>query len=202
MLDTSKLRRKNRKPSKRRKFQTKQRPRTTRAKKFSRKKVNVRRKKLVRSNRPRAIIDPRVARALGLMRREGLSASQAARQEGMKLKTFQKSAGRYLYRSGPGKPWKVRDDDKLRFLVRIVTDLGPRLVVARNLLERKIAGAHNSAVRMWRAGEDGAEAKLKEFEGKTVGGHRLITDTKLLTQLEEAGVLDFEDLYAPPGAES
>jgi hypothetical protein len=55
---------------------------------------------------------------------------------------------------------------------------------------------------MWRAGEDGAEARLKEFEGKTVGGHKLITDTKLLTQLEEAGLLDFEDLYAPPGDES
>jgi hypothetical protein len=120
----------------------------------------------------------------------------------MKLETFRRGAGGVLYRSGPGKPWKARDDDKLRFLVRILTDLGLRSGVARNLHERKINGAHNFAVRMWRAGEDGAEARLKEFEGKTVGGHKLITDTKLLTQLEEAGLLDFEDLYAPPGDES
>src|SRR5258706_14001206 len=54
-----------------------------------------------------AITDPRVVRALGAMRREGISASQAARHERMKLKTFRERAGRYLYRSGSGKPWKA-----------------------------------------------------------------------------------------------
>jgi hypothetical protein len=189
------MRRKNRR-AKRQKLQRRKRSRTTPVKRGVRKHRPIKRKKPVPSNKP---VDPRVARALGLMRREGLSASQAVRQEGMKLETFRRGAGSALYRPGPGKPWKVRDDDKLRFLVRIVTDFGPRSVVARNLRERKIAGAHNFAVRMWRAGEDGAEARLKEFEGKTVGGHKLITDTKLLTQLEEAGLLDFENLYASFG---
>jgi len=116
----------------------------------------------------------------------------------MKLETFRRGAGNALYRPGPGKPWKVRDDDKLPFLVNI--PLGPS--VARNLRERKLAGAYDSALRMWRAGEHGAEAALKAFEGKTVGGHKLITDTKLLTQLEEAGQLDFDNLYASFGAKS
>jgi len=57
-------------------------------------------------------------------------------------------------------------------------------------------------LRMFRAGEDGAEAALKVFDGKTVGGHRLITDPKLLIQLEEAGELDFDTLYTSFGVGS
>jgi hypothetical protein len=37
--------------------------------------------------------------------------------------------------------------------------------------------------------------ELKAFEGRRVAGHTLITDTKLLIQLEEAGQLDFDNLY-------
>ena len=53
---------------------------------------------------------------------------------------------------------------------------------------------------MFRAGEDGAAGALKTFEGKTVGGHVLITDAELLIKLEEAGQLDFETLYASFGS--
>jgi hypothetical protein len=108
-----------------------------------------------------------------------------------------------FYRSGPGKPWKVRKDDELPFLVKIPLRYGPKWVVARNLHERNLAGAYDSVIRIWRAGtDDEAETKLKEFAGKTVGGHKLITDTELLTQLDEAGLLDFESLYAWFGGES
>jgi hypothetical protein len=55
---------------------------------------------------------------------------------------------------------------------------------------------------MFRAGEDGAEAALKAFRGKTVGGHKLITNTKLLIQLEEAGQLDFDAFYTSIRARS
>jgi hypothetical protein len=119
----------------------------------------------------------------------------------MKLETFRRGARTALYRSGPGKPWKARPDDELAFLVTIPQPLGPQSVVSRNYRERKLAGAYLSVLRMWRAGEKGAEAALKRFEGKTVGGHTLITDTKLLSQLEEAGQLDF-DLYLSVGGGS
>jgi hypothetical protein len=49
---------------------------------------------------------------------------------------------------------------------------------------------------MFRGAEDGAVEELKSFEGKTVGGYELITDPKLLIELEEAGQLDFENLYS------
>jgi hypothetical protein len=196
------MKRKNRKSPKRRKAQRAKPTRVKRVKRGLRKHHPARRRRVVAGRKHRLITDPRVARALGLMRREGLSASQAARREGMKLKTFRRAAGRVLHRSGPGKPWKAHSDDQLRLLVTIPTPQGPTAIVARNLRERKLAGAYNLALRMWRAGEDEAEAALKSFEGKKISGHTLITDTNLLIQLEEAGLLDFENLYASFGAGS
>ena len=42
----------------------------------------------------------------------------------------------------------------------------------------------------------GAEAEIAAFAGQIVGGHPLITDIDLLANLEDAGVLGFEELYA------
>lgn len=136
------------------------------------------------------------------MRREGLSASKAARQEGMKLNTFRKGAGRFLYRSGPGKPWRARSEDQLSFSMRVLTHRGPIDVIVRNSQERKLLHRYELALRMFRADKPGAEAALKGFEGKKVGGYTLITDGKLLIELEEFGQLDFGSLYAPIGRRS
>ena len=159
-------------------------------------------RKVIRVARRKAITDPRVARALGFMRRERVSASEAARREKMKLETFRKGAGRFLYRSGPGKPWKARNEDQLRFSMTVLTSRGPLDVIVSDLRERKLLHDYDSALRMFRAGEDGAEAPLKEFEGKTVGGQTLVTDIKLLIELEEAGQLDYEGFYTAIGSRS
>jgi hypothetical protein len=152
--------------------------------------------------KPNLPTDPRVARGLGLMRREGVSASEAARRERMKLSTFRKGAGRFLYRSGPGKPWKARDEDQLSFSMEVLTRQGRVSVVIRNSGERRLLHDYENALRMFRGAEDGAEAELKKFEGKTVGGYELITDIKVLIELEEADELDFESLYSPFGGKS
>lgn len=136
------------------------------------------------------------------MRREGVSASDAAQLAGMKLKTFQRGAGRYLYRSGPGKPLKARSEDQLRFSMTVLTSRGPLDVIVPDSLERKLLGEYYAVLRGFRAGEDGADAALKAFEGKSVGGHPLITDIKLLIELEEADRLDFEHIYTPIGSRS
>jgi hypothetical protein len=172
------------------------------ASKNFRKHHRVRPKKLAVVRRRRAITDPRVARGLGVMRREGVSASEAAHDQGMKLKTFVKGAGRSLYRSGRGKPWKARSEDQLRFSMTVLTRKGRVDVIVRNSRERKLLHDYESAVRMFRADEDGAEEELKKFEGKTIGGHKLITDPKSLIELEEADELDFESLYNPGGGKS
>lgn len=191
------MKRKNRKSSKRREAQRRKRTWLARTKRGVR---NQRaRQRSVRSHRP---TDPRVARALASMRREGLSASKAARQEGMKLNTFRKGAGRFLYRSGPGKPWKARGEDELSFSMTVLTSRGRIDVIVRNSQERKLLHRYELALHMYRGDKPGAEAALKAFDGKKVGGYTLITDTKLLIELEEFGQLDFESLYTPIGRRS
>jgi hypothetical protein len=78
----------------------------------------------------------------------------------------------------------------------VLTPLGPTTVSVRGSRERTRLGRYDTALRKWRLGEPGAEAELKAFDGLTVGGHRLITDVTLLATLEDAGELDFEELYS------
>jgi len=196
------MKRKILKSSKKRKIQHAKRSRITRVKRIHRKHRSVTRKKLASVRRQRAITDPRVARALSLMRRQGVSASEASRHERIKLNTLRKHAGRYLYRSGPGKPWKARSEDQLRFSMTVLTSRGPLDVIVSKSRERKLLSQYDFALRMFRAGEDGAEAALKAFEGKTVGGHALVTDIERLIELEEAGQLDFEGFYVAIGSRS
>jgi hypothetical protein len=84
----------------------------------------------------------------------------------------------------------------------ILTDRGPVDAIVSNSRQRKLLSQYNFALRMFRAGEEGADRALKVFKGKKVGGYALITDTKLLVELEEAGQLDFEGFYVAIGARS
>ncbi len=196
------MKRKNRKLTKKGRNRSKKHTRVTRVRTNRRKQRRIRPRRVIRTRRRQTITDPRVARALGFMRREGASASEAAHREKMKLETFRKGAGRFLYRSGRGKPWKARSEDQLRFSMTVLTSRGPIDVIVSNSRQRKLLNRYNLALRMFRAGEDGADAALKAFEGKTLGGHTLVTDIKLLIELEEAGQLDFEDFYVAIGARS
>lgn len=191
------MRRKKRKPVRKHRGHNKKQIRVARLGKSRGKQRRTKPRKRVRIRRRQAVTDPRVARALGLMRRDRLSASEAARREKMKLETFRKGAGRFLYRSAPGKPLKARSEDQLRFSMTILTSRGPLDVIVSSSRERKLLSQYDFALRMFRSGEDGADNALKQFEGKTIAGHALITDIKLLIELEHAGELDFEGFYVP-----
>jgi len=195
------MKRKNRKLPRRRTPPGKKQDRKAGAGKKSHKR-QLKPKKLGGIRRRITITDPRVVRALGAMRREGISASVAARREGMKLKTLREHAGRYLYRSSPGKPWRVRDEDQLAVSMTVLTSQGRVDAIVRNSRERRLLHRYELALTRFRAGEDGAEAGLKAFEGRKVAGHALLTDTNLLIQLEEAGHLDFDNLYTSFGGRS
>ena len=119
----------------------------------------------------------------------------------MKLKTFRERAGRYLYRSGLGKPWRARGDDELAVSMNILTSQGRVDEIVRNSRERRLLHRYERWLTRVRAGEDGAEEAAKEFRGRSVAGHTLITDIKLLIELEEAGQLDFDNLYSPFGGQ-
>ena len=196
------MKRKLRKPTRKGRKRSKKHIKVTRPRKNRRKQRRMKPKRLVHARSRKTISDPRVARALGYMRREGVSASEAAHREKMKLETFRKRAGRYLYRSGRGKPWKARTEDQLRFSMTMLTSRGPLDVIVSKSRERKLLSQYNLALRTFRAGEDGAEDALKAFKGKMVGGHPLIVDIKLLIELEEAGQLDFEGFYVAIGGRS
>jgi hypothetical protein len=130
------------------------------------------------------------------MLEENESLSKAARHAGIKAHTVIHHARAALRRSGPGKPWKAIPEDQLAAAMKIITRFGPTVDVVGSRRERDLLGRYNKALRMFRAAEDGAAAALRVFRGKTVAGHKLITDRDLLTQLEEAGKLDFDDLYS------
>jgi hypothetical protein len=147
-------------------------------------------------------VQERVLRVLGRMRRDNVSLSVASRLEGIKPETVVRRARSALYRPGPGKPWKAAQSDQLSAVMTVLTRFGPTTAAVHGSQERKLLGRYNLALRMWRAGEDGAAAAIRTFRGKTVGGHTLITDTKLLIQLEEAGRLDFDNLYSSFQADS
>jgi hypothetical protein len=196
------MKRGNRKLSKKRKVQRKKNSRATQPKKRPRKQQRAPQNKSRSLRKPNLPTDPRVARGLGVMRREGVSASEAARRERMKLATFRKGAGRFLYRSGPGKPWEARDEDQLSFSMEVLTRQGRISAITRDSRERKLFHEYELVLRMFRGAEEEAEEELKRFKGKTVGGYELITDPKVLIELEEADEIDVENFYSPVKGQS
>ena len=140
--------------------------------------------------------------ALARMRRDKDSLAMAAQKENIKQETVLRYVGNALYRSGPGKPWKATTSDRLSAKMTIITEQGPTFDVVRSSIERTRLGRYDIALRKWRAGEDGAEQELLTFKGQTVAGHELITDPELLINLEEAGQLDFDNLYYSLGSGS
>jgi hypothetical protein len=137
----------------------------------------------------------RAVRVLRRVRR-GETLSSAARAEGTKPVTVRMRLPKEFRQAAPGKRWEPTKSDQVRVGMNILTPLGRTPVPVRGLRERNRQGRYEVALRRWRSGEPGAEAELAKFAGQTVGGHPLITDVKLLTTLEDAGVLDFEELYS------
>ena len=137
----------------------------------------------------------RALHALARVRR-GESLSQAARAEHVKLATIKKYLGGQFHQDAPGKRWKPTKSDRLTARMNVLTPRGPMTVSVRGSRERTRLARYNVALAKWRRGEPGADAELAAFEGQTVGGHPLITDGKLLATLEDASVIDFDELYS------
>lgn len=128
--------------------------------------------------------------------RRGESLSRAARQEHIKPATVREYLARQFHQDAPGKTWKPTKTDSLTEQMNVLTQQGRIAVTVRGSRERNRLGRYEAALRRWRNGEPGAEAKLASFKGLTVGGHPLITDVSVLSALEGAGDLGFEALYS------
>ncbi len=128
--------------------------------------------------------------------RKGESLARAARTVGIKPATVRKYLPNQFHQTAPGKPWKAAKSDRLSVLMNVLTPTGPISVPVQSSRERSRLGRYNIALRNWRLGRPGAEAELKDYEGRRVAGHVLITDPKVLATLEDAGQIDFEELYS------
>ena len=79
--------------------------------------------------------------------------------------------------------------------MNVLTEDGLQPTLVKGFRERARLGRYDNAVRRFRGGERGALANLLLFRGQHVGDRELITDPNILMTLEEAGVLDFDELY-------
>jgi len=141
----------------------------------------------------------RALRVLSRTRR-GQSLSEAARVVGIKPETVRKYLPSQFHQDAPGKPWVPTESDRLSAVMNVLTPQGRIAVTVRSSRERSRQGRYDIALRKWRLGEPGAEAELSAFKGQKVGGYTLITNPKLLATLEDAGQIDFDELYTSLGS--
>ena len=140
----------------------------------------------------------RALHALARMRRTGQSLTAAAREVHIDPRTVHKYLGDELRRS-KGRHLATKSDHRRRNML-VPTALGPIPVAVRGSKQATQLGKYMSAVAKYlRTGD--AEA-LAEFEGKSTGGHPLITDPETLGSLAQAGALQLDEIYAVPEASS
>jgi hypothetical protein len=153
--------------------------------------------------RKRIVAVPRTAReredqlnafaALKLMRREGLTAKQAAKVEGTTLKKMQRFVGAALRKRG--KDYVAAPSDRLIRRLKTVDARGIRFIVVRSSKAASLVGRH------WNAIDDalkGKPAALRWFRGKKIPYNNLkfLTNLKALYRLQDGGFLDnLKDIY-------
>lgn len=126
------------------------------------------------------------------------SLSSAAAAEGTSVRTMRRLLPAALLQDRPGGRIRVKAGDPYSAPVEIVTDVGAVVVNARGSRQRELAGRHRAVWTKVLPGELPPRA-LEEFRGKTVGGHKLISDPNRLFILAEGGELDQLDaLYVGP----
>jgi lambda repressor-like predicted transcriptional regulator len=132
---------------------------------------------------------------LARMRRTGASLTAAAREEHIDPRTVRK----YLKAELRGRGKATKADRRKREML-VPTSLGNSPVTVRGSRQASQLGRYMSAVSKYlRTGDvDG----LAEFEGKSIGGHALITDPDILSSLAQAGALTLDEIYAVPEASS
>ena len=137
----------------------------------------------------------RALHALARMRRAGSSLSVAAREEHIDPRTVRRYLSTELREHG-----KTTRGDRRKRDMLVPTTVGNAPVTIRGSKQASELGKYMSAVGKYlRTGD--VEA-LARFQGKSIGGHPLITDPELLSSLAQAGALTLDEIYALPEASS
>jgi len=141
----------------------------------------------------------RALHVLARMRRTGETLTAAAREEHIDPRTVRKYLGPELrgLREGRTQPTKV---DRRRRGMLVPTLLGNVPETIRGSKQASLLGRYMSAVGYFL--RTGNAKRLKEFEGRSIAGHLLITDPETLTSLAQAGALQLDEIYALPESSS
>jgi hypothetical protein len=132
---------------------------------------------------------------LARMRRTGTNLTAAAREEGIDPRTVKRLLGPEITKAA--RPTKA--DRRLRDML-IPTSGGTSPVVVRGSAQASLLGKYMAVVGNYL--RSGDSEGLEEFEGKSIGGHRLITDPDALDSLAQAGSLQLDEIYALPESSS
>jgi hypothetical protein len=129
---------------------------------------------------------------------ESKTLTAAARSEGTTVKAIRKLLPGALIKGDHDGRIRVKSGDTYSARVEIITATGPLVVIAHGSRERDLAGLYRSVVFRVLGGKEPASS-LRQFRGKRVGGHKLISDFNQLHRLALAGALgQLEGLYASP----
>jgi hypothetical protein len=157
------------------------------------------RKSKARKTRKKRISDKefetrkRALHALARMRQHKLSLVAASREEGTTPATVKRYFRAALRRTKGGK-WIVSKSDRYVRILRLPDVYGPTTVKAKGYAEAQLASAYLASLTRWARTEKAYE--LAPFHGKKVGGFELITATRTLRALRDAGLLQLDSLYA------
>jgi hypothetical protein len=135
----------------------------------------------------------RALHVLARMRRTGDSLTAAAREEHIDSRTVKKYLAADLKRIPEGYTGPTKADRRLRNMV-ILTPRGTANVTIRGSEQASQLGHYFSAVGTFL--RSGSTDALKQFDGQSLAGHRLITDPETLQNLARAGALHLDQIYA------
>ena len=135
----------------------------------------------------------RAFHAVARMRHDHLSIEAASRDEGTTPATIKKYLPAALRRSKSGR-WIATKSDRYVRLLSLPGAHGPVIVRARGSKEAQFASAYLASLSRWTRTEKPYE--LASFHGKKVGGFELITASRTLKALGDAGLLQIDSLYA------
>src|ERR1700733_446332 len=135
----------------------------------------------------------RALKALWAMR-HGDPLSRAAHDNGVTIRTIKRYVGSELLQDRPGGRIRATKSDRLVRYMQIPGPDGPKDVTVRGSKAASELGRYMAAVgKFLRSGEVDALAK---FQGKSIGGHVLITDPDTLSVLAQAGAPTLDEIYA------
>jgi hypothetical protein len=129
----------------------------------------------------------RVARALNAMH-NGSSASHAARENGVSLRTLKQYAGAALVQDHPGGRFRATKSDRLVRYLQIPGQHGPQEIKVRGSKAASKVASYKADVNRALAGDPKA---LVKWHRKKIAGIELITDVNVLVDQADKGLLPY-----------